>query len=231
MSHSAGEVDIINRLLQTKLNEILRRTPWFHRALVAVQNLGGFSAHIGAGAIRNAVWDSLEGYASPSVLPDIDVVYFDSNADSAAAEHSMQVQLARECPDLPWEVTNQATVHRWFEGYFGYRVAPLKSVEDAVRTWPETATCVAVRLDDRDRMDFIAPFGLDDLFAMKIRWNPTRITREGFLERVQQKDYRRRWPNVEIILTDGSESRLPTDGNEQLNLVAPVDGPRIGHLS
>lgn len=190
--------------LELRLSAVLLQTPWFHRALVAVQCLGIISAYIGAGAIRNAVWDSLYGYAVPSPLADIDVVFFDDRNTSSSHERSIESRLCYDCPDLPWEVTNQATVHLWFETYFGYPVPPLESVEDAVRTWPETATCMAVRLDSRNKIEVLAPYGLRDLFEMKIRWNLARITIEGFLERVRQKNYRQRWPKVDIILPGSS---------------------------
>jgi hypothetical protein len=32
---------------------------------------------IGAGAIRTAVWDRLHGYAQPTPLADLDLIYFD----------------------------------------------------------------------------------------------------------------------------------------------------------
>ena len=49
----------------------------------------------------------------------------------------------RLCPDVPWEVTNQAHVHLWFEEHFGHAVPPLSSLSDAVASWPEYATSVA----------------------------------------------------------------------------------------
>lgn len=212
MTPSAGKRNHMSGNSETRLATILLQTPWFHRALIAVQNLGIRSAYIGAGAIRNAVWDSLHGFASPSLPVDIDVVYFDDRNESTTYEKSIETRLNQECPELPWEVTNQATVHLWFESYFGYQVPPLKSVEDAVRTWPETATCVAVRHDDHGEVEVVDPFELDDLFAMKIRWNPTRITREGFLERIRQKEYQQRWPKVEIILPEPSGSDEVQEG-------------------
>jgi hypothetical protein len=48
-------------------------TPWFMQALVAVRELGLPSWCIGAGAVRNMVWDKLHGHSTPSSLADIDV--------------------------------------------------------------------------------------------------------------------------------------------------------------
>jgi hypothetical protein len=48
-------------------------------ALVAVRGLGLASWCIGAGAVRNLVWDALHDKVTPSELADIDVAYFDAD--------------------------------------------------------------------------------------------------------------------------------------------------------
>lgn len=102
-------------------------------------------------------------------------------------------------PINQWEVTNQATVHTWFEPAFGYPVSPLLSLEDAVASWPEFATYVGLRLRKNDSIDVIAPYGLDDLFAMVIRRNPARVGVDTYRKRIEQKQYRQRWPQVTIM--------------------------------
>lgn len=87
---------------------------------------------IGAGAVRNLVWDHLHGHAQPSSLPDVDVAYFDENDLTSGTEKAIQSALQGIGPNVPWEVTNQAAVHLWFESYFGYKVEPLRSLEDAI---------------------------------------------------------------------------------------------------
>lgn len=59
------------------MTRIVRDTPWLLRALRAVRELALPDWCIGAGALRNAVWDSLHGHTQPSELRDIDVAYFD----------------------------------------------------------------------------------------------------------------------------------------------------------
>lgn len=100
---------------------------------------------------------------------------------------------------MPWEVTNQAGVHLWFEAYFGYAVAPLTSLEEAVASWPEYATSVGVRLEADDSLTVIAPHGLDDLFDLVVRRNPVRVSVETYRERVAQKRYAERWPKVTVV--------------------------------
>jgi len=184
---------------ETELVAIVRATPWLMRALEAVRDLSIPNWCIGAGALRNATWDALQGHAAPSVLADVDVAYFDGSNLSRERDRVLQDVLAREHPDLPWEVTNQAGVHLWFEEIFGHAVEPLRSIEDAVASWPETATSVAVRLDGHGRIKVIAPLGVDDLFAMIVRRNPRRVSLETYRRRIAEKQYTNRWPRVKVI--------------------------------
>lgn len=168
-------------------------------ALRAVQQLGLRDWCIGAGAVRNLVWDALHGFSTPSVLPDVDVAYFDAADLSPERDAELQHQLHTLAPGIPWEVTNQAAVHLWFERVFGHPVQPLHSLEDAIATWPEFVTCVGLTLAEDDQIHIVAPHGLDDLFSMTIRRNPARVSPETFRQRVIQKCYQERWPRVTVI--------------------------------
>jgi len=169
------------QVLQARLVAIARATPWFMQALAQVRTLGLRHWCIGAGAVRNLVWDALAGHSTPSALADVDVAHFD------AADLS------------PWEVTNQAGVHLWFESVFGHAVAPLRSLEDAVASWPETATAVGLHLCDDDSLSVIAPHGLADLFDMIVRRNPQRVSVETYRQRLASKRYAERWPGVRVV--------------------------------
>ena len=168
------------------------------QALRAVRSLKLQSWCIGAGAVRNLVWDYLHDYDVPSVLADLDVAYFDIAAE-VGQDIELQEILNLMEPSVPWEVTNQAFVHTWFESYFGYHAQPLYSLEAAVATWPEFATSVGISLSDQDRIEIIAPHGLEDLFAMRIQRNPARASIETYRSRVLQKEYARRWPRVSVV--------------------------------
>lgn len=180
------------------LEKIARDSTWFMEALHAAHSLNFTSWCIGAGAVRNLVWDHLHGYTAPSFLPDIDLVYFNQD-EAAGMEHSHQIKIANICNDFTWEVTNQAHVHLWFEECFGQPVQPLKSIEEAVATWPEFATSVGITLTQTGDLEIIAPFGLDDLFEMRVRHNPTRASIAAFRSRIASKRYKERWPNVLIM--------------------------------
>ena len=105
-------------------------------ALRAVRSVGPPGACIGSGATRNAVWDALHGYTTPSFLADVDVPYFDPNDLSEATEENYEERLKALRPEFTWDVKNQAAVHLWFHKVFGDRVEPLLSMRDAAATWP-----------------------------------------------------------------------------------------------
>ncbi len=185
--------------LASRLIDMIRASAWMMDALAAARDLKLADWCIGAGVIRNLVWDSLHGKTEPSALSDVDVVYFDPSDLSPQKDHALQARLSAQRPAIPWEVTNQAAVHLWFEACFGHAVAPLGSLQEAVASWPEYATAVGVTLADDDALTLIAPYGLEDLFGMVIRRNPARVSLETYHERIRQKRYTERWPRVCVI--------------------------------
>lgn len=185
---------------RAELAQLAEGHPRFLSMLRAVRQLDLESWCIGAGAVRNLVWDAIHGRADPSPSGDVDVAYFDATDLSPARDARLQAQLTALMPDVPWEVTNQASVHHWFEGHFGHAVPPLDSLEEAVASWPEYATSVGLCLHRDDTIQVIAPYGLDDLFACVIRRNPARVSLQTYRERIEQKDYPARWPRVRIVV-------------------------------
>lgn len=183
-----------------RLTELLLAEPWLVRTLDAVAASGLPDAWVGAGAIRDVVWGRLYGRFSPDSVRDIDVAFFDladiSPARDAAAQGALS-GLAR----LPWEATNQAAVHTWYHLYFGGRpVEPFTSVHDAVATWPETATCVAVRWGALSGLEVCAPHGVTDLLSGVWRINPARVTPEVSRERLARQRIQDKWPGVTVVL-------------------------------
>jgi hypothetical protein len=167
------------------------------RALEAAREVGAPDWLIGAGAVRNAVWDRLHGFTEPTPPGDVDLAFFDPADLSAARNEEVESALRERAPELPWEAINQAAVHLWYPPEAG--IEPLRSIEEAISTWPETATCVALRLEADDSLTIVAPFGLEDLFAMVFRHNPGRVTAESFNRRAASKRITERWPRARVI--------------------------------
>jgi hypothetical protein len=184
---------------QQELIQLIRLTPWFMSILQAVRACDPPDWLVGAGVIRNLVWDHLHQYQTPTPLADVDVIFFDAQDTRPERDYLIQQELLQKLQDIAWEATNQAAVHLWYEDAFGFAVPALQSSEEAVGTWPETATSVAVRLLATDEIHIVAPCGLSELFNMILRRNPRRVTREIFAQRVHAKQIVRKWPCVRVI--------------------------------
>ena len=181
-----------------RLSEILLADDWFVSVLEAERSVLGDSAYVTAGAIRDVVWDQLSGFADHDSVDDVDIVYFDPFDVSQERDKRYELELASVLPNEKWEVTNQAGVHNWYHLRFGERSPPYTSLEHAISTYPEFAVCIAVRLSVEGELAVIAPHGLDDLFNMKVRRNPTQVTEREFRSRLARKNNYRRWLQVEI---------------------------------
>jgi uncharacterized protein len=182
-----------------RLIGLILECPWLMAALRAGREVDAPGWVIGAGAIRDLVFEHLHGRLAPPPR-DIDYAFFDPVDLSVEREEAIESALRQRRPELPFEARNQARVHLWYEQRFGYPIEPYTSIEHAVSTWPETVTAVAVRLLPDDRIELIAPVGLADLFAGVLRRNPAQVTREIFRERLARRpDLPTQWPLVRVI--------------------------------
>ncbi len=148
---------------------------------------------VGAGFVRSAIWDAAHRFATPTPLPDIDVLYFDARNRSRGREAAIERALSRRLPGLPFSVRNQARMHR------RNRDAPYRDTADALRFWLETATCVAARLSRHGAIDIVAPYGLDDLLALRSRPTPAgRRKADQYKARMAAKNWPATWPKVRV---------------------------------
>jgi hypothetical protein len=169
------------------------------RALKAARSLALKSWCIGAGAVRNLVWDHLHGFELETPPEDIDLVFYDASKLSPDFERLLEEKLALVEPGFTWEVVNQATVHQWLTQHSGREVKPIQSLTEGVASWPEVATCVGLTLTASGEIEVVAPHGLADLFEMVVRWNPERVPQEVYLDRIARKRFSERWPKVKIL--------------------------------
>lgn len=182
-----------------RLVAIVSATPWLMDALSLVRHLDLPHWCIGAGSIRSAVWAHLQTPGS-ATLPDgdVDVAYFDPSCTSPERDTEIRRRLERARPDLRWDVVNQAGVHVWYEDVFGEPRSPFTSLDEAIGSWPEVATCVGLTLSYDGSVQAIAPFGLGDLFEMVIRRNPM-VSQAVYQARLIDKRFEQRWPEVTVL--------------------------------
>jgi hypothetical protein len=192
------------RLDYEALAALVRSSPWMVRVLTTVRDALIPDAWVGAGALRDLVWGERFGAGfNPDEVRDVDVVFFDPHDLSRANDDRVTQRLHDRWPAVPWEARNQAAVHTWYPAKFGGGpVAPLVSIPDAVGTWPETATAVAVRLDADDGLEICAPLGLTDLLDGVWRCNPRRVTVAQSRARLARHTPERRYPGVRVVPPD-----------------------------
>lgn len=180
---------------QKALQKILSDDPLRMKALSAVRALELNDSWIGAGFVRDAVWNHLHGYEPGPVLGDVDVVWFGHEHCCPDHDSYLESKLKQQLPSLVWSVKNQARMHQ----RNGDR--PYTSTENALLHWPETATAVAVRLGGNG-LDIIAPYGLSDLFELLLRPTPTfeRDKFNAFEQRVTTKSWLERYPGLQLIV-------------------------------
>jgi uncharacterized protein len=183
-----------------RLERLIRSSAWFMSVLEAARASRAPDCWVGAGALRDLVWDGMhEGGFSPDRVKDVDVAFFDPHDLRPERDLAVEELLGRLLPGVRWDAKNQAAVHLWYEGRFGSAVDPLLSTADGVGTWPETATAVAVQLRGDGELAIVAPCGLTDLLTGVWRRNPRRVTVAEYRRRLHAKRVPERWPRVQII--------------------------------
>jgi hypothetical protein len=192
----------MSEALTARLIEIIRATPTTMAVLKVIRDLDLPDAMIFSGAVYQPVWNALTGRAPDYGIKDYDVAYHDASDTSYEAEDVViqRVAAAFEPPlrDLV-EVRNQARVHLWFEKKFGADepYPPLETSAAALKRFVATAFCVGVRMEVDDGLSVFAPFGLDDLFALRLRPNPLRVKGAGGWERTTASA-KARWPEIRV---------------------------------
>ncbi len=82
------------------LQKILSDDPVRMSILYEVQALELNDGWIGAGFVRDAVWDYLHGYALRPVSGDVDVVWFDSKNCAPDLDRVLEERLKQQLPTL-----------------------------------------------------------------------------------------------------------------------------------
>lgn len=155
-------------------------------ALQAVAQLHLPDCYLAAGFVRNLVWDHLHNFSVPTVLNDVDVIYFDNHEIHAQRYQEYESRLKVLWPQINWQVRNQALMHRRNND------KPYLSSLDAMSYWPEKETAIGVRLLSDGNIECISAFGLDSLFNLHLTYNPKR-SRSVFEHRIKSKDWLTQW--------------------------------------
>lgn len=173
--------------------DLIRADLWRMECLRAVRSLQLPDWYIGAGFLRNAIWDTLHQKPIRTPLNDVDVVYFDGADVGTSAEALFEARLRALAPEIVWQVRNQARMH------VPNGQPPYRDSAHAVAHWPETPTCVGVRLETNDTLTIVAPHGLSENWSLRVAPNPlVPYPAELFNQRVHDKRWLEIWPRLEV---------------------------------
>ncbi|MEA2112955.1 MAG: nucleotidyltransferase family protein [Patescibacteria group bacterium] len=178
-----NERDILN---------LIKEDEWMMKILKIAGELNLPDWVIGAGFVRNKVWDHLHGFSNSKVdTNDIDLVYFDPKGNNKK-EDKLLSQKLKEQTGIDWEIRNQFYMHT------KNNVEPYKSTENALSQWTETATSLGVRLENGN-LKLIAPYGIDDLVNLVVKPCPkSPLGIQGVRERAEKKDWFKKWPKLKF---------------------------------
>lgn len=174
---------------------MVKKDIWMMRVLFKAEELNLPDWVIGAGFLRNKVWDYLHGIKREIAdTHDIDLVYF----DASHADEAHDVQLSKRMNGvlgLDWEIVNQAYTHLWHK-----RELPYVCTAEGLSEWVETPTCVGVTLVHGEPK-IIAPHGIDDLVNLIVRPTPCQKGNLAlFYKRIESKRWLEKWPKLRIVV-------------------------------
>ncbi|MDQ0483908.1 nucleotidyltransferase family protein [Guptibacillus hwajinpoensis] len=186
----SSQIEILENILN--LNENIEK-------VLNVSQLEFDHYYVGAGSLVQTVWNYLSGYPLNYGISDIDIIYFDDKDLSKEKEEMIEQKLASSLSDLPLEidVKNEARVHLWYKEKFGKDINPYQSLEDAINSWPTTATALGVRRENNGEFKVYAPYGLNDLFSMTVRANKQLISRDIYETKATK--WVNLWPKLTVI--------------------------------
>jgi hypothetical protein len=181
-----------------RIGAIVRAAPSLMRVLRTLRTLALPDWLVMSGAVYQRVLNHLTGRPADYGVRDYDVGYFDA-ADISYEAEDLMIRRVAAAFDEPLrsqvELRNQARVHVWFEAHFGEPYTPLSCTAEALERFVAPMFAVGVRLEADDRLHVAAPFGLADLFALRLRPNPHRPF--GGFDRVAA-NVLQRWPELRV---------------------------------
>ena len=178
---------------EEKIIELITEDKWMMNILKAAKSLNLPDWWICAGFVRSKIWDTLHNFIERTPIPDIDVIYFDPTNIDELMEKKLEEMLKTLLPNIPWSVKNEARMH------FKSKMLPYSSSVDAISKFPETATALGVKLDERENMKLTAPCGISDVINLELKptlfFTETKERVEIYEARITKKNWESTWNN------------------------------------
>ncbi|MCM3170506.1 nucleotidyltransferase family protein [Peribacillus frigoritolerans] len=181
---------------EEKIISVISKGKWMMEILKSVKSLKLPDWWICAGFVRSKVWDTLHDFSERTPIPDIDVIYFEPNNIDGLEEKKLEEKLKSLIPYIPWSVKNEARMH------IKSNMSPYSSSVDAISKFPETATALGVKLDEKDNVILIAPCGISDIVNLEVKPTPffteTKERVEIYEGRISKKNWKSTWSKLKV---------------------------------
>lgn len=180
----------LNSKLESQLISIIEEDTWMLELLKAVRDLELNDCWIGAGFVRNKIWDILHN-KTRTALNDVDVIHFTPSHLTKEFDLDIELRLKEKTSTVNWSVKNQARMH------IRNQHLPYTNCEEAISYWPETATAIAIRINNTGSIEVLAPYGLQDLFDLIICPTPN-FNPEAYKTRIEKKQWQQHWELLKV---------------------------------
>ncbi|PZO05263.1 MAG: hypothetical protein DCF28_03960 [Alphaproteobacteria bacterium] len=187
---------------EIRLVQIVRADPGLMHVLTTVRDLQLPDWRVFSGAVYQSVWNAVTGRPAGYGIRDYDLGYFDP--DTTWDAEDVVIRRVAAVFEEPFrskvEVRNQARVPLWFPAHFGEPYDSISSTDEALGRFVAPAFAVGIRLEPDDTISVAAPLGLEDIFDLVLRPNPTRGVARDWPRVVERA--RARWPELTVIEPD-----------------------------
>ncbi|MDP5277128.1 nucleotidyltransferase family protein [Chengkuizengella axinellae] len=181
---------------EKEIINLVKEDQWMMDILHTVKLLNLPDWWVCAGFVRSKIWDTLHDFKERTEIPDIDVIYFDREQINEAEEKKYEQYLRTLLPNIPWSVKNEARMH------LKNQIPPYSSSVDAISKFPETATALGLKLDEKNDVILAAPCGISDVINLQLKPTPyfakTKELAFIYEERIVKKNWKSIWNNIKV---------------------------------
>ncbi|ETA74442.1 nucleotidyltransferase family protein [Ligilactobacillus equi] len=180
---------------QDDLQKLLISTPNLQEIFTILRNNGLQEAYLCAGWVRNLVWNNLN-QLEPTYLQDNLDIYYKKNSETAEEHQILTTKLNTHHAKYLWDLHNLASPRPHYS-----KIPQGDSIQEVLTKFPETCSAVGIRLQTNGQFEILAPYGLADLFELKVKPTPVFLATNSmtaFNERIKRKRWTQRWPKLKI---------------------------------
>lgn len=181
---------------QTELFDLIREDTEFTEVFQILNQMHLPQAYICGGAIRDFVWNKQTNQTTNLRLGNIDIFYVDPGESNEQAL-IRQTQINQKYSKYLWNLTNIALPQRHTS-----KLILGKDILTTLQMFPETCSAVGIACDQMQNLSLVAPYGLEDLFELKVRPTPAIQNAKDYLnyqKRLERKKWQRQWPELTLI--------------------------------